>query len=111
MTETERIKRTKVYREIKRSLLDQLERSGNDNPHFTDMVNDYMKMYITKELCNLDIAKRGITVTSIGSTGQKVTKKNDAVELLLKTNQQMIKLLDMLGIKPETGMELDDDDL
>jgi hypothetical protein len=32
------------------------------------------------------------------------------VDQILKTNQQMIKLLDMLGIKPETGYE-DDEDL
>ena len=110
MSDVDRIKRTKEYRSIRTSLIDQLERSGNDLPHFLNMVEDYMSMYVTKELCKADIADRGISVTSIGSTGQLVTKKNDSADLLLKTNQQMIKLLDMLGIKPETGYE-DDEDL
>ena len=101
------IKRTKVFRTMRSSLIDRLERSGNDTPYYLDLVNDYMNMYITKELCNHDIADRGVSITSVGSTGQLITKKNESVNLLLRTNQQMIKLLDMLGIKPETGYEDD----
>ena len=97
------VKRTKKYRWIRSSLLEQLSRSDNDQPQFVDMVEDYMSMYVTKELCKDDIAERGVTIVGIGSTGQTVTKKNEAVDSLLKVNQQMIKLLDMLGIKPDTG--------
>lgn len=110
MTETERIKRTKEYRQIRDSLIDQLERSGNDTPYFLNLVEDYMSMYVNKELCKNDISERGLNITSVGSTGQLVTKKNDSIDTSLKINQQMIKLLDMLGIKPETGYE-DDEDL
>ena len=111
MSDVDRIKRTKEYRSIRTSLIDQLERSGNDLPHFLNMVEDYMSMYVTKELCKADIADRGISVTSIGSTGQLVTKKNDSADLLLKTNQQMIKLLDMLGIKPDAGLGTEDEEM
>lgn len=110
MTETERIKRTKEYRQIRDFLIDQLERSGNDTPYFLNLVEDYMSMYVNKELCKNDISERGLNITSVGSTGQLVTKKNDSIDTSLKINQQMIKLLDMLGIKPETGYE-DDEDL
>ena len=111
MIDVEKIKRTKEYRTIRSSLKDQLERSGNDLPHFLSMIEDYMGMYITKELCKADITERGVSVTSIGSTGQYVTKKNESVDLLLKTNQQMIKLLDMLGIKPGAGPGADDEEM
>ena len=111
MNDVEKIKRTKEYRSIRTSLIDQLERSGNDLPHFLNMVEDYMSMYTTKELCKADIADRGISITSIGSTGQLVTKKNDSADLLLKTNQQMIKLLDMLGIKPDAGLGGEDEEM
>ena len=110
MTETERIRRTKEYKQIRGSLIDQLERSGNDTPYFLNLVEDYMSMYVNKELCKSDISERGLNITSVGSTGQLVTKKNDSIDTSLKINQQMIKLLDMLGIKPETGYE-DDEDL
>jgi hypothetical protein len=111
MTDVEKIKRKKEYRTIRNSLVDQLQRAGNDRPHFLNMVEDYMSMYVTKELCKIDIEERGITITSTGSAGQKVTKKNDSADLLLKTNQQMIKLLDMLGIKPDAGLGMDDEEM
>ena len=102
------IRLSKQYKEIKASLLEQLERSGNDTPYFNDLVEDYMKMYETKEKCAADIQERGITIHSVGSQGQDITKKNDSVDMLLKTNQQMIKLLDMLNIHVETGESVDD---
>lgn len=110
MLTAERIKRTKAYRKIKESLIDQLERSGNDTPYYLDLVDDYMKMYIVKELANADIVENGVSVEWKNSPTQYGRKKNDSVDQILKTNQQMTKLLDMLGIKPETGYE-DDEEL
>ena len=58
-TSPEKIKKTKAYKTIRKSLLDQLERGGNDLPHFKDLVEDYMKMYVIKEMANDDILERG----------------------------------------------------
>lgn len=110
MPTAESIKRTKAYRTIRASLIDQLERSGNDTSFFLDLVDDYMKMYIIKELANADIMENGVSVEYRNSETQYGRKKNDSVDQILKTNQQMIKLLDMLGIKPEEGIE-DEEDL
>ena len=110
MTDSERIKRTKEYRQIYSSLVEQLERSGNDTPYFLNQIDQYMSMYITTKLCAEDIDRRGINITSVGSTGQTVTKKNESIDSLLKTNQQMIKLLDKLQISPETAAA-DDEEL
>lgn len=110
MLTAESIKRKKAYRTIRASLVDQLERSGNDTSYFLDLVDDYMKMYIIKELANADLLENGVTVEWRNSETQYGRKKNDSVDQILKTNQQMIKLLDMLGIKPEDGLE-DDEEL
>ena len=110
MLTAEGIKRTKAYKHIKSSLVEQLERSGNDTSVFLDLVDDYMKMYVIKELANADVVENGVSVEYRNSETQYGRKKNDSVDQILKTNQQMIKLLDMLGIKPETGYE-DDEDL
>lgn len=110
MPTAESIKRTRAYKKIKISLVDQLERSGNDTPFFLDLVDDYMKMYIVKELANADILENGVSVEWRNSETQYGRKKNDSVDQILKTNQQMIKLLDMLGIKPEDGAP-DDEEL
>ena len=110
MLTAEGIKRTKAYKQIKASLVDQLERSGNDTSFFLDLVDDYMKMYVIKELANADILENGVSVEWRNSETQYGRKKNDSVDQILKTNQQMIKLLDMLGIKPEDGTT-DDEEL
>ena len=107
----ETIKRTHAYRDIRKSLIDQLERSGNDTPHFIDLVEDYMKMYVIKELASADVLTRGIYIEWKNSESQYGSKKNDSDEQILKTNQQMIKLLDMLGIKPEAGLGLEDEEM
>lgn len=105
------IKDTKKYQKIRESLLDQLERTGNLTAHFADLVEDYMKMYIVKELANADVQEHGITIEYRNSETQYGRKKNDAVEQILKTNQQMIKLLEMLGIKPDPKASAEDEEL
>ena len=107
----ESIRRTKAYKKIKASLIDQLERSGNDTPYFLDLVHDYMKLYETKELAAADVAARGVTIFSIGSAGQEVSKKNDSVDMLIKINAQMLKLLDQLRIKADIVTTDEDDEL
>ncbi len=102
MTTIEQIRRTKKYKQVRNSIINRLERSGNNTEYYLNLVEDYMNMYVTKEMCSADIAERGLNITSIGSTGQLITKKNDSIDCLLRTNQQMIKLLRTLGISPET---------
>ena len=111
MLTPDKIKKSKAYKSIRKSLLDQLERGGNDLPHFTDLVEDYMKMYVIKELANDDIRVRGTFVEWQNSETQYGSKKNDSVDQVLKTNQQMIKLLDMLGIKPDAGLGGEDEEM
>lgn len=106
-SEYSRIRLTRNYKDIKSSLFEQLERSGNDTKFFQNLLEDYMALYTVKELCKKDIDARGVTVTSQGSQGQTVTKKNDSVELLIKSNQQMIKILDMLKIRVESDTDVD----
>ena len=105
----EQVRKTKAYKDLKKNLIDKLERSGNDQPCFEDLVDTYMSMYITTVMCKDDIKQRGLNVTSYGSTGQLITKKNDSIDTLLKTNQQMIKLLDKLGIEPDAAIEDDEE--
>jgi hypothetical protein len=88
------------YKKTKQDYLDQLERNGTTGKYFYDLVDDYMNMWITQKLLTEDIQKRGPNVKYDNGGGQKGIKKNDSVELSLKINQQMLKLLDALGIKP-----------
>ena len=90
----------KILREqIQRDLLDQLERNGTVGTYYTDMITDYMKLWDTKNGLVADIEARGVTVENVTNAGTNI-KRNDSVGDLLKTNAQMLKLLDSLGIRP-----------
>ena len=91
--------------------MEQLERGGNDTAHFEALVADYMKLYEVKERAYRDIQERGLYVEYRNSEFQYGTKKNDSVDQMLKAEQQMLKILDSLGIKPEAGLMISDDDL
>jgi hypothetical protein len=89
-----------LYVELKQDLLDQLDRNCTTGKYYTDLVGDYMDMWVTKCLLVDDIQQRGVLVKYDNGGGQKGKKKNDSVELRIKVNAQMLKLLSELGIKP-----------
>lgn len=111
-----------LFREIKQDLLDQLERNGNMASYHTDLVNDYMDLWVTKCLLRDDIQKRGVMIRYNNGGNQVGTRKNDSVEQIIKVNTQMLKILADLGIKwltaskgsggaDPSGGEPEDDDL
>lgn len=83
---------------IKLGLLEQLKQNGTSEKHYIDLVDDYMKMWDTKNDLTADIKARGSKVESPNSG---IVKTNESVTDLLKINAQMLKLLDSMGIKPE----------
>lgn len=97
-------------KEIKQDLLDQLDRNGTTGKYYIDLVDDYMDFYDTKEKLIKDIKERGVTCKYQNGENQWGYKKNDSVDQLLKVNQQMLKLLDALGIKPSQDGDVDDDE-
>lgn len=88
-----------LFAEIKRDLLDQLDRNGNIASYHTDLVNDYMDLWVTKCLLRDDIQRRGVNIKYNNGGGQTGVRKNDSVEQAIKVNSQMLKILADLGIK------------
>lgn len=101
--ETKKLLRSRLYKNIKADLIDQLERMGTVGQFFNDLVDDYMDMWVTKCLLIDDIQARGVTITYDNGGGQKGVKKNDSIEQLIKINAQMLKLLNELEIKPSNS--------
>lgn len=96
-------------KQIKADLLDQLERSGRIGTYFQDMIENYMVLWgIAKRLAK-DIDVRGVTVESELADGRTKVVKNESVGELLKTNAQMLKILDSLDLKTVTGGDEDDE--
>lgn len=105
------IENSEKYGKIKKDLLDQLDRNGVYGEQFKDLVMDYMSLYTVKSLLVEDIKTRGVSVKYNHGGGQSGYKKNDSVGELNKTNGQMLKLLNELGIKATVADSGDDDDL
>lgn len=105
------LKSSEKYNKIRQDLLDQLDRNGTYGEQFRDLVEDYMAFWITKSLLIEDINKRGVNVKYNNGGGQFGYKRNDSVGELNKTNAQMLKLLNELGIKATVADSGDDDEL
>lgn len=105
------LKNSSLYMAIKDDLLNQLEKNGNNTEYYRDLVLDYMDFWIIKSLLSSDIKARGVVVTYNNGGGQKGKKKNESIAELNKTNAQMLKLLQELGITPSNAIGDDDYEL
>lgn len=104
-------KNSSEYREIKGDLLLQLKNNQTNGKFYEDLIEDYMDLWLTKNLLLTDVKTRGVTVRYNNGGGQSGYKKNDSVEQSLKVNMQMLRILDNLGIKPTTTAGNDEDEL
>lgn len=99
------------YEEIRSDLLKQMKMNQTTAKYYLDLIEDYMDLWLTKNLLLTDIKSRGVSVRYNNGGGQSGYKKNDSVEQVLKVNTQMLRILDSIGIKPSGAGECDDDEL
>ena len=111
-----RIEREKRYKErtrkrnkIEKDLLEQLGNSPN-NSHYKALIKDYLFMWDTSEELKLDIQERGVSVFWQNGAHQKGYKKNDSIRELTTVNNQMLKILNDLGLEPSKAEVADDSD-
>jgi len=97
---------------IKEDLQAQLISQGKFGKHFDDMIEDYLYLVDLKERLKKDINDNGIRYKSTGGNGFTTYKPNESCERLLKTNAQMLKILQDLDLKaPDEGGGDEGDDL
>lgn len=106
----EEFRNSDEYAEIKGDLIRQLKQNQTAGRFYTDLIEDYMDLWLTKNLLLADIKTRGVTVRYNNGGGQSGYKKNDSVEQVLKVNTQMLRILDSIGIKPTISGD-DEDEL
>lgn len=95
---------------IKSSILKNLTQKLIDGQVYIDLVEDYLAMWDIKNALIADIKQRGVSVYWQNSETQQGYKKNDSIAELNKTNAQMLKILNELGIKAEPQQRTDPDD-
>lgn len=96
--------------DIKKDLINQLERNGVYGNHYLDLINDYMCLWDIKNKLIRDIKKRGVSVAYQNGPNQFGFKKNDSIGELNKTNGQMLKILNELGLRASNIEPADDGD-
>lgn len=85
--------------DIKKDLIDQLERNGTFGSYYVDLVNDYMALWDIKNKLIKDIRERGVSIYWNNGGGQSGHKKNESIGELNKTTAQMLRILSDLGLK------------
>lgn len=93
-----KIMKSKAYKAIKKDLIEQIVKAGADTPVFLSLIETYMDFYLTKELCALDIKKRGVYVEYQNGYTQSGTTDNPSIDKMVKANTQMCKILATLKI-------------
>jgi len=70
--------------DIKKDLVNQLEKNGVHGNHYLDLIDDYMSMWGIKNELIKDIRERGVQVEWNNGGGQAGVKKNDSIAELNK---------------------------
>lgn len=103
-------KKEKIKIAVEKDLMQQLCSKGLEGEYYKNLVSDYMYLYKNKEKFQMDIDERGIIVEHVNAQGYITKKKNESCDMLLKTNQQMLKILEFLGIKPSENITIGNDE-
>ncbi|MFA6867548.1 MAG: P27 family phage terminase small subunit [Clostridia bacterium] len=96
--------------EVKKDLLDQLEKKKASSNYFIDMVNDYIQFWDIKTDLYKDIKKRGVMYTDVSSVGIPMQKNNPSVKELVNVNKQMLVILDKLDLNTKNVISGEDND-
>lgn len=98
-------KRTKEFKALRQSLLDNLHERGLDAACYTDKVDEYMDFWVLRRQLLDDVAARGLTLTD--ERGRMM--ENRSVSLAVQTARQMQDILRLLGICGDRQREEDDE--
>ena len=88
-------RKTKQYRELKKSMLDNLEARGLLEKAYTDKVDEYLDFWVRRQELQTDVAERGLSV--IDDRG-RITE-NRSVSLEIQVARQMLAVGTALGFK------------
>lgn len=105
-------KRTKEYRELKKSLEDNLESRGLVEPIYKDMVRRYLSFREMEYLADQDIAEKGLNILD-EKRGSLMA--NPCVATKINASRQAAAIYRALGFEDEAkkthGLGDDDDEL
>ncbi len=95
---------------IKEDLQKQLISQGKFGKQFDDMIEDYLYFIELKERLQHDLDINGMRYKTTTGNGFTSNKPNESYERLLKTNAQMLKILQDLELKSSEPEKPGDDE-
>jgi hypothetical protein len=101
--------KTKKYREVSASLLEQLRSRGADVAFFRAVVEHYMELWVLSKRLETDIRDNGIAWEEVSGSGAAVRKNNPSIKDLATISRQMSAILKDLNLTT-TDVGLEDDD-
>lgn len=93
----ERLRRTKRYRELKAAMLADLEAAGINRLPYTEMVEQYMSLWVQLQLLEADVADRGVKVQYQNGATQKGVTENKSLTTAVQIGRRMDDILNRLG--------------
>lgn len=87
---------------IRASLIEQLQSHGADVDLYRGLIDDYCFFAGQLQEMRVDIEQRGRSYKAISSTGKPYDKDNPSVVNALRYSQQMIKILQSMGLRLDT---------
>ena len=88
-----------TQKDVKMSLIRQLELRGLSAEFYMDLVNDYIYYWSLKKKLIADIKSKGLRYETVNGNGMTVEKANESVVNLQKTTVTMLKILADLKLK------------
>lgn len=88
-----------TQKEMRNSLIKQLELRGMNADFYKDLIDDYIYYWSLKKKLITDIKSKGIRYKAINGNGMMVEKTNESVINLQKTTATMLKILAELKLK------------
>lgn len=92
-------RKTMTQKQIRESLVKQLERRGMKAEFYMDLIDDYVYYWSLKKKLITDIRSKGLRYETINGNGVTVEKANESVVNLQKTTATMLKILTDLKLK------------
>ncbi len=88
-----------TQKDVKMSLIRQLELRGMSAEFYMDLVNDYIYYWSLKKKLIADIKNKGLRYETVNGNGMTLEKSNESVVNLQKTTATMLKILADLKLK------------
>lgn len=102
-------KQTKAYKQLRQSMLDNLDARGLVEETYRDKVEEYMDFWVQRQKLEADIAARGI---NIPDEKRGMLVENRSVPLSVQVSRQMLAIFKALGLQEDacTPSQGEDDD-